>query len=77
MSDELTKSVKKSSNAVRVSYYKAEFQKVTVSTQTFEAHDANNDALQYAALQELFDFGQQIRTEPEILEEFVREHELP
>lgn len=77
MSDELTKSVKKSSNAVRVSHYKAEFQKVAVSTQTFEAHDANNDALQYAALQALFDFGQQIRTEPEILEEFVREHELP
>ncbi len=73
----MTKSVKKSSNAVRVSHYKAEFQKVAVSTQTFEAHDANNDALQYAALQALFDFGQQIRTEPEILEEFVRAHELP
>lgn len=77
VSDELAKSVKKSSNADRVAHYKVEFRNVEKAAQTFEAHDVKNDALHYAALQAVFDFGQQIRAEPEVLEDFVREHELP
>lgn len=77
VSDELAKSVKKSSNADRVAHYKVQFRNVEKAAQTFEAHDVKNDALHYAALQAVFDFGQQIRAEPEVLEEFVRQHELP
>lgn len=77
MSDELAKSVKKLSNADRVSHYKAEFQKVEKAAHSFEVHDASNDALQYAALEAIFDFGQQIRLEPDVFEAFVLEHKLP
>lgn len=73
----MSKFVKNSSNSERVIHYKSEFQKVEVIAQGFEAHDAANDSLQYATLEALFNFGQQIRAEPDVLEAFVREHELP
>lgn len=73
----MAKSVKKSSTADRVTHYNLEFRDVEKAAKAFETHDAKNDALQYLALEALFDFGQQIRAEPDVLESFVREHELP
>lgn len=71
----MAKSIKKPSNADRVTHYKNEFQKVEEASRIFDAHDAKNDGLQYAALQAVFEFGQQIRLEAEVLEAFVREHD--
>lgn len=73
----MSKSIKKSSNTDRIIYYKNKFAEVAEAAGHFEAHDAKNENLQFAALEAIFNFGQQIRAEPEILEEFVRVHELP
>lgn len=73
----MAKSVKKSSNADRVNHYENEFQKVQDAARGFEQHDRKNEGLRNIALQAVFDFGQQIRMEPEILEDFVRANSLP
>lgn len=73
----MAQSLNKVSNVDRLSYFEGEFLKVKATADDFLGHDRRNEGFRYLALQSVFDFGEKIRKEVDVLNEFIAAHDLP